>query len=123
MKKKKCLYMSDRVSCVCVRVQIFAAEPCNSVSTGLQCEMDPLSQTQACELLSALGHSVVGWYHSHPTFHPNPSLRDIHTQDQFQVPPHPYTHTHEHTLTSTPYVCVDVCVFCRVISLVAEPPS
>ncbi|XP_067085792.1 histone H2A deubiquitinase MYSM1 [Osmerus mordax] len=65
-------------------LQIFAAEPCNSVSTGLQCEMDPLSQTQACEQLSALGHSVVGWYHSHPTFHPNPSLRDIHTQDQFQ---------------------------------------
>lgn len=65
-------------------LRICAAEPCNSVSTGLQCEMDPLSQTQACETLSALGLSVVGWYHSHPTFHPNPSLRDIHTQDQFQ---------------------------------------
>ncbi|XP_010870279.1 histone H2A deubiquitinase MYSM1 isoform X1 [Esox lucius] len=65
-------------------LKIVAAEPCNSVSTGLQCEMDPLSQTQACELLSSLGLAVVGWYHSHPTFHPNPSLRDIHTQDQFQ---------------------------------------
>uniref|UniRef100_A0A667ZKR8 Myb-like, SWIRM and MPN domain-containing protein 1 n=1 Tax=Myripristis murdjan TaxID=586833 RepID=A0A667ZKR8_9TELE len=65
-------------------LKICAAEPCNSVSTGLQCEMDPVSQTQACEMLSALGLSVVGWYHSHPTFHPNPSLRDIHTQDQFQ---------------------------------------
>lgn len=66
-------------------VQISAAEPCNSVSTGLQCEMDPLSQTQACDVLSSLGFSVVGWYHSHPTFHPNPSVRDINTQDQFQV--------------------------------------
>ncbi|XP_078141873.1 histone H2A deubiquitinase MYSM1 [Centroberyx gerrardi] len=65
-------------------LKICAAEPCNSVSTGLQCEMDPLSQTQACETLSALGFSVVGWYHSHPTFHPNPSVRDINTQDQFQ---------------------------------------
>ncbi|KAM3876110.1 histone H2A deubiquitinase MYSM1 [Diretmus argenteus] len=65
-------------------LKICAAEPCNSVSTGLQCEMDPVSQTQACEMLSSLGFSVVGWYHSHPTFHPNPSLRDIHTQDQFQ---------------------------------------
>ncbi|KAK6308922.1 hypothetical protein J4Q44_G00203850 [Coregonus suidteri] len=65
-------------------LKIVAAEPCNSVSTGLQCEMDPLSQTQACEMLSSLGLAVVGWYHSHPTFHPNPSLRDIHTQDQFQ---------------------------------------
>ncbi|XP_034036318.1 histone H2A deubiquitinase MYSM1 isoform X2 [Thalassophryne amazonica] len=65
-------------------LKICAAEPCNSVSTGLQCEMDPVSQTQACDILSALGFSVVGWYHSHPSFHPSPSVRDIHTQDQFQ---------------------------------------
>ncbi|KAA8589853.1 hypothetical protein FQN60_013218 [Etheostoma spectabile] len=65
-------------------LKICAAEPCNSVSTGLQCEMDPVSQTQACDVLSLLGFSVVGWYHSHPTFHPNPSVRDINTQDQFQ---------------------------------------
>uniref|UniRef100_H3CL25 Myb-like, SWIRM and MPN domain-containing protein 1 n=1 Tax=Tetraodon nigroviridis TaxID=99883 RepID=H3CL25_TETNG len=65
-------------------LKISAAEPCNSVSTGLQCEMDPVSQTQACDVLSSLGLSVVGWYHSHPTFHPNPSVRDINTQDQFQ---------------------------------------
>ncbi|XP_037105963.1 histone H2A deubiquitinase MYSM1 [Syngnathus acus] len=65
-------------------LKICAAEPCNSVSTGLQCEMDPLSQTQACDMLSSLGFSVVGWYHSHPSFHPNPSVRDINTQDQFQ---------------------------------------
>ncbi|CAB1426947.1 unnamed protein product [Pleuronectes platessa] len=68
----------DKVLKICV------AEPCNSVSTGLQCEMDPVSQTQACEVLSSLGFSVVGWYHSHPSFHPNPSVRDINTQDQFQ---------------------------------------
>lgn len=66
-------------------LRVCAAEPCNSVSTGLQCEMDPVSQTQACDMLSSLGFSVVGWYHSHPSFHPNPSVRDISTQDQFQV--------------------------------------
>ncbi|KAM9848665.1 histone H2A deubiquitinase MYSM1 [Aulostomus maculatus] len=65
-------------------LKICVAEPCNSVSTGLQCEMDPVSQTQACDVLSSLGLSVVGWYHSHPSFHPNPSVRDINTQDQFQ---------------------------------------
>ncbi|XP_062419451.1 histone H2A deubiquitinase MYSM1 isoform X2 [Pungitius pungitius] len=65
-------------------LKIRAAEPCNSVSTGLQCEMDPVSQTQAHDLLSSLGLCVVGWYHSHPSFHPNPSVRDINTQDQFQ---------------------------------------
>ena len=53
----------------------------------MQCEMDPLSQTHACETLALLGYGVVGWYHSHPTFQPNPSQRDIHTQDQFQVNP------------------------------------
>lgn len=71
--------------CCAVLMQISVAEPCNSVSTGMQCEMDPVSQTQACDVLSSLGYSVVGWYHSHPTFHPNPSVRDINTQDQFQV--------------------------------------
>ncbi|KAK7889322.1 hypothetical protein WMY93_024882 [Mugilogobius chulae] len=65
-------------------LKVCVAEPCNSVSTGLQCEMDPVSQTLACDILSSLGYSVVGWYHSHPSFHPNPSVRDIHTQDQFQ---------------------------------------
>lgn len=79
-----CYYVTTvRAGPTCV--QISAAEPCNSVSTGLQCEMDPVSQTQACDVLSSLGLSVVGWYHSHPTFHPNPSVRDINTQDQFQV--------------------------------------
>ncbi|XP_051511361.1 histone H2A deubiquitinase MYSM1 isoform X1 [Myxocyprinus asiaticus] len=65
-------------------LKISAAEPCNSLSTGLQCEMDPVSQTQASEVLGVKGHSVVGWYHSHPAFDPNPSLRDIDTQAKYQ---------------------------------------
>ncbi|XP_062857371.1 histone H2A deubiquitinase MYSM1 isoform X2 [Trichomycterus rosablanca] len=65
-------------------LRICVAEPCNSLSTGMQCEMDPVSQTQASELLEAKGHSVVGWYHSHPAFDPNPSLRDIDTQAKYQ---------------------------------------
>ncbi|XP_029802631.1 histone H2A deubiquitinase MYSM1 isoform X2 [Suricata suricatta] len=65
-------------------VEVCAAEPCNSLSTGLQCEMDPVSQTQASETLAARGYSVIGWYHSHPAFDPNPSLRDIDTQAKYQ---------------------------------------
>ncbi|XP_056336943.1 histone H2A deubiquitinase MYSM1 [Danio aesculapii] len=65
-------------------LKICSAEPCNSLSTGLQCEMDPVSQTQASELLGVKGLSVVGWYHSHPAFDPNPSLRDIDTQAKYQ---------------------------------------
>ncbi|XP_051855533.1 deubiquitinase MYSM1 isoform X1 [Antechinus flavipes] len=65
-------------------IEVCAAEPCNSLSTGLQCEMDPVSQTQASESLADRGYSVVGWYHSHPAFDPNPSLRDIDTQAKYQ---------------------------------------
>ncbi|XP_007901889.1 histone H2A deubiquitinase MYSM1 isoform X2 [Callorhinchus milii] len=68
----------DRVLEICV------AEPCNSLSTGLQCEMDPVSQTQASEALAGRGYCIVGWYHSHPAFDPNPSLRDIDTQAKYQ---------------------------------------
>lgn len=96
-------------------VQISAAEPCNSVSTGLQCEMDPVSQTQACDVLSSLGFSVVGWYHSHPTFHPNPSVRDINTQDQFQV---------KETQVTSSVPSDSHCFYCsRVTSHAAVPPS
>ncbi|XP_020848716.1 deubiquitinase MYSM1 isoform X2 [Phascolarctos cinereus] len=65
-------------------IEVCAAEPCNSLSTGLQCEMDPVSQTQASETLADRGYSVIGWYHSHPAFDPNPSLRDIDTQAKYQ---------------------------------------
>ncbi|KAF5900459.1 histone H2A deubiquitinase MYSM1-like, partial [Clarias magur] len=65
-------------------LRICTAEPCNSLSTGMQCEMDPVSQTQASEMLGLKGHSIVGWYHSHPAFDPNPSLRDIDTQAKYQ---------------------------------------
>ena len=47
--------------------------------------MDPVSQTQASEDLAHRGLAVVGWYHSHPTFAPIPSVRDIETQTKFQV--------------------------------------
>ncbi|KAL4235755.1 Myb-like [Mactra antiquata] len=60
------------------------ATPCNSISTGMQCEMDPVSQTQASEEIRGNGMEVVGWYHSHPSFAPNPSVRDIETQLKFQ---------------------------------------
>ncbi|KAJ8305574.1 hypothetical protein KUTeg_016119 [Tegillarca granosa] len=58
--------------------------PCNSISTGMQCEMDPVSQTIANEKIREFGMTVVGWYHSHPTFAADPSVRDIETQLKFQ---------------------------------------
>ena len=40
---------------------------------------------QASEKILSKEATVVGWYHSHPTFEPNPSVRDIQTQEGFQV--------------------------------------
>lgn len=65
-------------------LSIHVAKPCKSLSTGMQCEMDPVSQTEAYESIMSSGHQVVGWYHSHPAFLPNPSVRDIETQSEFQ---------------------------------------
>lgn len=67
-------------------LSIIRAEPCRSLSTGLQCEMDPVSQATACDRLQDQGLQVIGWYHSHPTFAPQPSHRDLDTQQGFQVP-------------------------------------
>ena len=44
-----------------------------------------VSQTVAAEKIETSGNRVVGWYHSHPTFAPYPSVRDMETQLQFQV--------------------------------------
>ncbi|XP_052775077.1 deubiquitinase MYSM1-like isoform X2 [Mya arenaria] len=66
------------------KLTVVQAIPCKSVSTGMQCEMDPVSQTLASEDISRSGLEVVGWYHSHPSFAPNPSVRDIETQTKFQ---------------------------------------
>ncbi|XP_077549523.1 histone H2A deubiquitinase MYSM1-like [Haemaphysalis longicornis] len=64
---------------------VTAAEACDAVSTDLECEMDSVSQTQAMECLLEQGWDVVGWYHSHPTFVPNPSVRDLATQRDYQA--------------------------------------
>ncbi|XP_050402377.1 deubiquitinase MYSM1 isoform X2 [Patella vulgata] len=66
------------------QLEIVMAVPCRSMSTCMQCEMDPVSQTQASEEIYSKCLKVVGWYHSHPTFSPNPSIRDIETQIKFQ---------------------------------------
>ncbi|KAI9341682.1 hypothetical protein BDR26DRAFT_894962 [Obelidium mucronatum] len=58
--------------------------PCKSISTTIQCEMDPESEVKAHIHFASQNKVVVGWYHSHPTFDPNPSIRDIETQTDHQ---------------------------------------
>lgn len=47
--------------------------------------MDPVSQAVAIDAFEKQSFSAVGWYHSHPTFAPNPSLQDIETQASYQA--------------------------------------
>ncbi|KAJ1970204.1 hypothetical protein IWQ62_000113 [Dispira parvispora] len=65
-------------------IRIEQAFPCRSASTDFQCEMDPTSEMEARTHFAKAGLSVVGWYHSHPTFDPNPSIRDIENQSSYQ---------------------------------------
>ncbi|KAJ1532347.1 hypothetical protein ONE63_000951 [Megalurothrips usitatus] len=55
-----------------------------SLSSSTHCDMCPVSQSEASDTISREGLSVVGWYHSHPTFVPNPSLQDLSTQAEMQ---------------------------------------
>eukprot|EP00842_Homolaphlyctis_polyrhiza_P003889 jgi/Hompol1/4500/HPOL_001788-RA len=69
---------------VAMELSISHVFPCNSLSTGVQCEMDPVSEMEAREWFRNQDLDVVGWYHSHPTFEPNPSIRDIENQTLFR---------------------------------------
>jgi hypothetical protein len=48
-------------------------------------EADPIAQITIFERIKSDGLSVVGWYHSHPLFEPNPSVRDVHNQLNQQI--------------------------------------
>ncbi|KAI7903482.1 uncharacterized protein BX663DRAFT_485634 [Cokeromyces recurvatus] len=67
-----------------IHVQVEYIFPCRSTSASMQSEMDPISEMEAYELFKKKGLKVVGWYHSHPTFEPEPSIRDIANQASYQ---------------------------------------
>lgn len=59
--------------------------PCATAhSTGTQVDVDPLSEMEAGDYFERNGVRTAGWYHSHPNFEPNPSLRDLETQTIYQ---------------------------------------
>ncbi|KAI9019599.1 hypothetical protein CLU79DRAFT_758048 [Phycomyces nitens] len=69
---------------MCIR----EAYPCRSLNTGqndVNVEMDPTSAIETRQLIEEKNMTVVGWYHSHPTFIPDPSLVDIENQNNYQV--------------------------------------
>ncbi|KAG2179621.1 hypothetical protein INT44_006469 [Umbelopsis vinacea] len=65
-----------------------AAYPCRSLNTGqndVNVEMDPTSAIEVRQQIEDQHMQVVGWYHSHPTFVPDPSLMDIENQKSYQT--------------------------------------
>ncbi|OQS07618.1 metalloprotease family M67A [Thraustotheca clavata] len=70
-------------------VFIHAAFPCRSMQIegddgSTDVEMDPVSELEVRQLIEKSNLEVVGWYHSHPTFAPDPSIRDIENQAAHQ---------------------------------------
>ena len=51
---------------------------------GVEVELDPESVPEIVETLTAKGEGIVGWYHSHPVFATQPSIRDIQNQFEYQ---------------------------------------
>ncbi|KAJ2786184.1 hypothetical protein H4R18_000031 [Coemansia javaensis] len=63
------------------------AFPCTALETSdahTNVEMDPGSELIVRQQIADAGLCVVGWYHSHPTFRPDPSIIDIENQTAYQ---------------------------------------
>ncbi|KAF9158495.1 hypothetical protein DFQ26_007541 [Actinomortierella ambigua] len=68
-------------------IDIQANFPCRSLPTGqnhVNVEMDPTSEFEVRQEIEKRNMRIVGWYHSHPTFTPDPSLVDIENQTSYQ---------------------------------------
>jgi proteasome lid subunit RPN8/RPN11 len=67
---------------------IQACFPCNSLERpddgATDVEMDPIAELSVREVILKYNLEVVGWYHSHPLFRPDPSTTDIINQHQYQ---------------------------------------
>lgn len=61
-------------------------KPCKTAKqSGTMCEMCPVSQVEQSLGLLNEGYDLLGWFHSHPLFPPNPSRTDVNTQAEMQM--------------------------------------
>lgn len=61
-------------------------KPCKTtLQTKTFCEMCPVSQVEQSSKLLEEGYELLGWFHSHPLFPPNPSRTDLKTQTEMQT--------------------------------------
>ena len=73
-----------------LHIHVQVVFPCRAVATqdgrgDIFVEVDPVSEMEVRSRVEAMELQIVGWYHSHPTFMPNPSLRDIETHANYQT--------------------------------------
>ena len=73
-------------------LHVMVAVPCRAMhiddDANVNVEMDPMSHFQAQDRITKQGLKVLGWYHSHPVFQPDPSVRDIENQLQYVTAVH-----------------------------------
>jgi proteasome lid subunit RPN8/RPN11 len=72
----KCIYVQNAFPCSSTE------RPDDDGSTDV--ELDPSAELLVREIINQIGLQVVGWYHSHPKFRPDPSITDIFNQAQYQ---------------------------------------
>lgn len=69
-------------------IHVYAAFPCKSIHTEcdhVNVEMDPEAELEVRKKIKERNLSIVGWYHSHPIFQPDPSLVDLENQTNYQI--------------------------------------
>lgn len=87
----KSLYIENRVASIIyvlnfvIDKQSFSFDSFLRYFRFLFCFLRFFSLLQVREKITALKMQVVGWYHSHPTFKPIPSNRDVDNQHNYQV--------------------------------------
>ena len=81
--EKKCLFIQSPFPCT--------ATDRSDDDGSTDVELDAEAEWKAREAIKKLGMQVVGWYHSHPRFRPDPSLTDILNHEQHQCIEHDNT--------------------------------
>ena len=76
-RENRILYVQAPFSCA-------ATQRTDDDDGSVDVELDPVAEYEVREVINSLGLRVVGWYHSHPKFKPNPSVTDIFNQNQYQ---------------------------------------
>jgi len=77
------------------KLYVISAYPCKSIENDegnlesvnrhVNVEMDPVGEFEIRNEINKLNMKVVGWYHSHPKFAPDPSFVDIENQLNYQT--------------------------------------